>query len=121
MGPSLPPPPSGISRGWPMVRRHRSSSPTTTSIRCTTQAIRNLGHVNDATVADLLNRQRRIQDVAKRRELIYEIQRYLATQQYYVETFSGVLIAVWDGALKNYGPNLGYDYGGRLVAAWLDR
>ncbi len=82
---------------------------------------RNLGHVNDATVADLLNRQRRIQDVAKRRELIYEIQRYLATQQYYVETFSGVLIAVWDGALKNYGPNLGYDYGGRLVAAWLDR
>jgi peptide/nickel transport system substrate-binding protein len=82
---------------------------------------RNLGHVNDATVADLLNRQRRIQDVAKRREVIYEIQRYLATQQYYVETFSVILIAVWDGALKNYGPNLGYDYGGRLVAAWLDR
>ena len=22
---------------------------------------------------------------------------------------------------KNYGPNLGYDYGGRLMAAWLDR
>jgi hypothetical protein len=22
---------------------------------------------------------------------------------------------------KNYGPNLGFDYGGRLVAAWLDR
>ena len=21
---------------------------------------------------------------------------------------------MWDGALKNYGPNLGYDYGGRL-------
>ena len=30
-------------------------------------------------------------------------------------------IEVWDGALKNYAPNLGYDYGGRLVAAWLDR
>ena len=30
-------------------------------------------------------------------------------------------IAAWDDALKNYGPNLGYDYGGRLVAAWLDR
>ena len=26
-----------------------------------------------------------------------------------------------DGALANYGPNLGYDYGGRLMAAWLDR
>ena len=23
--------------------------------------------------------------------------------------------------LKNYGPNLGYDWGGRLQAAWLDR
>ena len=30
-------------------------------------------------------------------------------------------IAAWDDALRNYGPNLGYDYGGRLVAAWLDR
>jgi hypothetical protein len=29
--------------------------------------------------------------------------------------------AVWDGAPKNYGPNLGYEAGGRLVAAWLDR
>jgi len=28
---------------------------------------------------------------------------------------------VWEGALKNYGPNLGSDYGGRLMAAWLDR
>jgi hypothetical protein len=33
----------------------------------------------------------------------------------------GTYIAVWEGALKNYGPNLGYDYRGRLVAAWLDR
>ena len=32
-----------------------------------------------------------------------------------------VYVAVWEGALKNYGPNMGYDYGGRLLAAWLDR
>jgi len=30
-------------------------------------------------------------------------------------------IGVWDGALKNYSPNLGYDWGGRVTAAWLDR
>ena len=24
-------------------------------------------------------------------------------------------------SLKNYGPNLGFDYGDRLMAAWLDR
>ena len=34
---------------------------------------------------------------------------------------SAVYVAVWDRALKNYGPNLGFDWGGRLMAAWLDR
>jgi peptide/nickel transport system substrate-binding protein len=83
--------------------------------------LKNQSHINDPVVADMLIRQRRTFDVAKRREIIHDIQRYLATQQYYVQIPSGVLIAVWAEALKNYGPNLGYDYGGRLVAAWLDR
>jgi peptide/nickel transport system substrate-binding protein len=82
---------------------------------------KNQSHVDDPVVTDFLVRQRRTFDTAKRREIIAEIQRYLATQQYYVQLPSGVYVAVWDGALKNYGPNLGYDYGGRLMAAWLDR
>jgi hypothetical protein len=32
-----------------------------------------------------------------------------------------IVIHVRDGALRNYGPNLGHDYGGRLQAAWLGR
>ncbi len=82
---------------------------------------KNHGHINDPVVADLLVRQRRTPEPAKRKEIINEIQRYLAKQQYYVQMPSGVVIGVWDGAVKNYGPNLGYDYGGRLMAAWLDR
>jgi peptide/nickel transport system substrate-binding protein len=82
---------------------------------------KNQSHVDDPVVTDFLVRQRRTFDVAKRREIIGDLQRYLATQQYYVQLPSGVYVAVWDGALKNYGPNLGYDYGGRLMAAWLDR
>jgi ABC-type transport system substrate-binding protein len=82
---------------------------------------KNQSHVNDPVVTDLLVRQRRIFDAPKRREIIADIQRYLAVQQYYVQLPSAVYIAVWEGALKNYGPNLGYDYGGRLMAAWLDR
>lgn len=58
---------------------------------------------------------------AKRREVIHELQRHLAAQQHYLQMPSGIYVAVWDGALKNYGANLGYDYGGRLVGAWLDR
>jgi peptide/nickel transport system substrate-binding protein len=82
---------------------------------------RNQSHINDRPAADLLVRQRRTADPAKRREVIHEIQRYLARQQYYVQMPSGVYVAVWDAALKNYGPNIGYDFGGRLMAAWLDR
>ena len=44
-----------------------------------------------------------------------------AKQQYYVYAPSGVYIGVWDAAVKNYVSNLGYDWGGRLLAAWLDR
>jgi peptide/nickel transport system substrate-binding protein len=82
---------------------------------------KNQSHINDPVLADMLVKQRRTFDLAKRREVLNEIQRYLAKQQYYVQIPSGVYVAVWDGALKNYGPNVGYDYGGRLMAAWLDR
>ena len=83
--------------------------------------LKNQSHVNDPVLADMLIRQRRTADVAKRREVLHDIQRHLAKQQYYVYAASGVYIGVWDGALKNYSPNLGYDWGGRVTAAWLDR
>ncbi len=83
--------------------------------------LKNQSHIVDPVVDDMLVRQRRTLDVAKRREIIYDIQRHLAKQQYYVQMPSGIYIAVWEGALKNYGPNMGYDYGGRLMAAWLER
>ena len=77
--------------------------------------------VNDPVVADMLLRQRRTLDPVKRRVIIFDIQRYLAKHQYYIQLASAVYVAVWDRALRNYGPNLGFDYGGRLMAAWLDR
>jgi len=85
------------------------------------EELKNQSHINDPVVADMLVRQRRTLDPIKRREVIYDIQRHLALQQYYVQMPSAVYVAVWEGALKNYGPNMGYDYGGRLQAAWLDR
>jgi len=82
---------------------------------------RNVLKVNDPPLTDLILRQRRVRDLAKRRELIHDIQRYLGKQVYRAEAYSISALAVWDPALKNYGPNLGYDYGGRLAVAWLDR
>ncbi len=49
------------------------------------------------------------------------MQRHLAKQQYYVELPSDITMRCGTAPLKNYGPNYGNDYGGRLVAAWLDR
>ena len=45
---------------------------------------RNRSHVKDPMLDDLLVRQRRVSDVKARREVINEIQRHLAKQQYYV-------------------------------------
>ena len=83
--------------------------------------LKNQSHINDPVVADMLIRQRRTPDLAKRREVVFDIQRHLAKQQYYVQLPSPTHVAVWDAAVKNYAPNHGYDYGGRLLAAWLDR
>ena len=66
--------------------------------------LKNQSHINDPVVADMLIRQRRTADVAKRREIIHDIQRHLAKQQYYVQLASAIQIAVWEGALKNYAP-----------------
>jgi hypothetical protein len=30
-------------------------------------------------------------------------------------------VAAWEPYVKNFSPNIGHDYGGRLMAAWLDR
>ena len=82
---------------------------------------RNNMKVNDPPLTDMIHRQRRVSDMARRRDVIFDIQRHLATMVYRAEVYSIVSTAAWDAALKNYGPNLGYDYGGRLMAAWLDR
>jgi peptide/nickel transport system substrate-binding protein len=82
---------------------------------------RNRSHVADPALDDLLVRQRRTLDSKARHDVVNQIERHLARQQYYVQSPSGIYVAVWDPALKNYGPNLGFDYGGRLQAAWLDR
>ena len=50
---------------------------------------RNRSHVKDPVLDDLLVRQRRAMDVKARREIINDIQRHLAKQQYYVHAPTG--------------------------------
>ena len=82
----------------------------------------NSAGVNDPKLTEMIKLQRRTFDVAKRREIVYDIQRYLSQQVYYLYTSpSSKVIGAWEPYVKNFMPNIGNDYGQRLMAAWLDR
>jgi len=81
----------------------------------------NSGGVDDPKLTEMIRLQRRTFDVKRRREIIYDIQRYLSRQMYYLYGPSFSVVVAWDAAVKNFAPNIGHDYGGRLMAAWLDR
>jgi peptide/nickel transport system substrate-binding protein len=82
---------------------------------------RNRGHVNDPKLAAMVSEQRRIKDPEARKQLIFDIQRYAATQQYYVYLSSQVITSSWQPYMKNYAHNLTFDYGSRVAVTWLDR
>ncbi len=81
----------------------------------------NAAHVNDPKITAMLKKQRRTKDLEARRKIIHDIQRYAAEQQYYVYTNANMITASWAAYVKNYGPNIPFDYGSRLVALWLER
>src|SRR5499433_1752269 len=51
----------------------------------------NTGHVNDSTLTAMVKEQRRTKDLEVRRNIIFDIQRYAAEQQYYVYLSSTVI------------------------------
>jgi ABC-type transport system substrate-binding protein len=81
----------------------------------------NTGHVNDPTLTAMVKEQRRTKDLEARKQLIFDIQRYIAQQQYYVYLNSVTVTGSWQPYVKNYAPNQGFDDGSRVAALWLDR
>jgi peptide/nickel transport system substrate-binding protein len=81
----------------------------------------NVWGVNDPKLTDMIKLQRRTFDVPKRKQVIFDIQRYLADQALFGPDGSIKILSAWDAHIKNYMPNNGFDYGGRLMAAWIDR
>jgi len=82
---------------------------------------RNSGHVNDPTITAMLQEQRRTKDLAARKNIIFDIQRRAAEQQYYVYTNASMLTGSWQPYVKNFAPQNSFDYGNRSAALWLDR
>jgi peptide/nickel transport system substrate-binding protein len=81
----------------------------------------NAGGVNDPKLTDMIALSKRTHDVAKRKEIIFDIQRYVSQQVYYLFDASVNCVSAWKPYVKNYSPNIGHDVGGRLMAAWLDK
>jgi peptide/nickel transport system substrate-binding protein len=81
----------------------------------------NAGGVNDPKLTDMIMSSKRVHDTAKRREMIFDIQRYVSQQAYYAFGPSVSCVGAWKPYVKNYGPNIGHDVGGRLAVAWLDK
>jgi peptide/nickel transport system substrate-binding protein len=78
-------------------------------------------NVNDPKLIEMINLQRRTFDVAKRRQIVYDVQRYLAENALFGANGSTKVVSAWEPYIKNYMPNNGFDYGGRLMAAWIDK
>ena len=72
----------------------------------------NSSGVDDPKLTEMIKQQRRTLDAAKRREIVYDIQRYLAEQVYYAYDGSFTTVAAWEPYVRNFAPNLGHDYGG---------
>ncbi|PWU17831.1 MAG: hypothetical protein C5B48_15490 [Candidatus Rokuibacteriota bacterium] len=81
----------------------------------------NSSGVDDPKLTEMIRLERRTLDPSRRRDLVWDIQRYLAEQAYYFYGPSARVVAAWEAHVRNFAPNLGNDYGGRLMAAWLDR
>jgi peptide/nickel transport system substrate-binding protein len=79
----------------------------------------NISGINDPKLTEMIRLQRRTFDVARRRDIVWDIQRYAAEHGYFGVNGSAKVVTAWDAHVRNFGPNNGYDYGGRLMAAWL--
>jgi peptide/nickel transport system substrate-binding protein len=81
----------------------------------------NAAHLYDPKLTAMLEEQRRTKDLEARRKIIFDIQRYAAEHQYYVYLHSVVATASWAPYVRNYSPNITFDYGSRAAALWLER
>jgi peptide/nickel transport system substrate-binding protein len=81
----------------------------------------NVLKVDDPKLTDMIKLQRRTFDVARRRQIVHDIQRYAAEQAYFGTNASSKIVSAWEPYIKNYMPNNGFDFGGRMMAAWIDK
>src|SRR5919106_6014237 len=81
----------------------------------------NVMGVNDPKLTEMIKLQRRTFDGAKRKQIVFDIQRYLAEQALFGANGSIRVVSAWDAHIKNFMPNNGFDYGGGRVGGPGDK
>ncbi|HEV8437112.1 MAG TPA: ABC transporter substrate-binding protein [Methylomirabilota bacterium] len=81
----------------------------------------NRSNVADAELNKMLAAQRRETDPKKRRELVHEIQRYLADKAYYVYLPNPPQYVAHPPYVKGFKHHDGYSLGYKLMFTWLDK
>ena len=81
----------------------------------------NTSGVNDPKLTEMIKLQRRTFKEGKRRDIVHDIQRYCSQQVYYAYGGSVSAVSAWQPNVRDFGPNIGHDYGGRLMYAYFER
>jgi ABC-type transport system substrate-binding protein len=80
----------------------------------------NTSGVNDPKLTEMIKLQRRTFKEGKRRDIVHDIQRYCSQQVYYAYGGSVSVVSAWQRNVRDFGPNIGHDYGGRLMYAYFE-
>ncbi len=81
---------------------------------------RNQSYVNDPVLNEMVGRQRRALEPKQRKEILYDIQRYLAEQQYYITGIAEFRFAFAHSYVRDYYPLQQFGQY-ELTDVWLDR
>jgi len=82
---------------------------------------RNRSRVADPELDRMLLAQRREMDPARRREIVFEIQRYLADKAYYIWLPMWPRYIAYPSYVKGFKQVDGYSLGSRLMHVWFER
>jgi peptide/nickel transport system substrate-binding protein len=81
----------------------------------------NQSHVADALLTKMLVAQRREMDPKKRKQIVDDIQRYLADKAYYIYVPQWPQYVAHPPYVKGFRHHDGYGLGMRLIYTWLDK
>jgi peptide/nickel transport system substrate-binding protein len=83
---------------------------------------RNHAGVNDAKLNEMIEQQMRTVDKAKRKQLIFDIQKYALEQAYYPPGTAGVVMTAVQPWIKNFFPISDYGHFAEVLSkVWVDK